>query len=155
MNWNAIATVFALLATVANSYFTYNSYTLSQEIQKSALFSQFQQQYDSISARFPNNLLEKDYQPKRGSNEYKRLQDYWIFCYAEWFATNKSGNSGYRNLWTDYYVGLIQNALEIPSLRYVLQDMMQSYGTDKLKMQAFYNEIRRLAQQEGIALTRH
>lgn len=92
--------------------------------------------------------------PPRGSPDYKRLQDYWIFCYAEWYQTKRPGQEHFKDMWDDYYAGLIANSLEIPSLRYVIHDMMQYYGLKRDMMRAFYKEIRDLAERNGQPLPR-
>jgi hypothetical protein len=139
----------ALVATSVNVYYTNSSYRLNQETQKATIFSQFQQQYSAIDGRFPAEVLSPDYHPARGSDEYRRLLDYWIFCYSEWYETQKNGAASYKDLWDDYYAGLISHAFDIPSLRFVLMDMFQSYGTDGKDMQEFYNALRQLAADKG------
>ena len=43
----------ALVVTTMNAYLAHSTYTLNQGTQKAAIFSQFQQQYTAIEARFP------------------------------------------------------------------------------------------------------
>lgn len=148
--WVAIGVaVLAAIIAGGNSYVTYLSYNLNSENQKAALFSQFQSEYSGIASRFPPRLLEPNFTPPRGSPEYKRLQDYWIFCYAEWYQTKRPGQKSFSDMWDSYYAGLISNSLEIPSLRYVIQDMMKYYGLKRATMRDFYGEIRALAEQNG------
>jgi hypothetical protein len=155
--WHKFVTVclglFALIATVVNVLVAHSSYELNQETQQAAIFSQFQQQYNSIAARFPDHLLDPHFRPARGTDDYRRIEDYWIFCYAEWYETQKGQPDLYRELWTNYYSGLIQNALETPSLRYVLISMFENYGVKRQDMREFYSALRDLAANEGEPLT--
>jgi hypothetical protein len=142
----------AAIITGANVYVTYLSYGLNAENQKAALFSQFQNEYSSIASNFPDKLLDANFKPARGSSDYKKLQDYWIFCYAEWYQTKRTGQGPFLDMWDNYYAGLIANALEIPSLKYVIIDMMNSYGLKQQSVQSFYNEIRNIGSRTGVRL---
>jgi len=147
-----LVAVMAAIITGANAYVTYLSYSLNTENQKAALFSQFQNEYNSIASRFPDKVLNPDFKPARGSGDYKKLQDYWIFCYAEWYQTKRRGQTTFVDMWDNYYSGLISNALEIPSLRYVIQDMMKFYGLKQGNVRDFYSEMRVLAINNGTPL---
>lgn len=139
----------ALGFTTINVYVSYLSYQLGSDIQQSAIFAQFQMQYNMIASRFPAPLLDPTFRPVHGSEDYRRLTDYWIFCYAQWFETEKSRFASHRALWTQYYSGLVLNALEIPSLRYVFLEMQKDYGVNRPEMQEFYRAIGELAAKAG------
>ena len=96
-------------------------------------------------------MLKPDFRPVVGSDDFRKLQDYWIFCYAEWYETNKGDPTSYNELWVNYYSGLILNAMDIPSLRYTLIIMMHDYGHQKY-MQEFYIAMHNLAASEGKSL---
>jgi hypothetical protein len=146
---SAVIAVFALGATAYSAYTSHASLELTRETQQLALFSQFQNEYAAIALHFPAQLLDRNFRPARDSDDYKRLEDYWIFCYAEWYATQRTDPLLYGRLWNEYYANLILNALEIPSLRYVLTDMMTSYGVKRSDMQRFYAELNKLAEDAG------
>ena len=142
----------ALWATSYSAWTAHASLELTQQAQQTALFSDFQQDYTEISARFPERFLEQGFRPPRGSDEYKRLQDFWIFGYAEWFATNKLGPGVFKTLWDNYYAGLMTDALHIPSLRYVLLDMVEGEGSRRDDMHAFLATLTALAAKAGTPL---
>ena len=149
-NWlSLVIAMMALSATCYSAWTAHASLELTQRAQQVTLFTDFQEDYTEISARFPERFLEPDFRPPRGSDDYKRLQDYWIFGYAEWFATNRLGPDTFRRLWTDYYAGLMTDALNIPSLRYVLLDMVEGQGSRRDDMRPFLSTLRALAATAG------
>jgi hypothetical protein len=138
----------ALVVTTMNVYMAHSSYKVLQGTQTAAIFSQFQLQYNAIAARFPADMLKPDFRPMIGSDDFRKLRDYWIFCYAQWYETNKADPGAYNDLWVTYYSGLVLNAMDIPSLRYALIIMMQTYGHQEY-MQEFYDALRQLAADKG------
>ena len=153
MSWVSRNTaLLALVVTTMNVYMAHSSYVVLQGTQKAAIFSQFQLQYSAIAARFPAEMLKPDFRPVVGSDDFRKLQDYWIFCYAQWYETNKADPGSYNDLWVNYYSGLVLNAMDIPSLRYTLIIMMQTYGHQQY-MHEFYNALSNLAANEGKPLT--
>ena len=94
-------------------------------------------------------MLKADFRPERGSDDYRKLEDYWIFCFAEWYATEKVLPQSRDLLWNRYYAELIGNALATPSLRYVFTDMRQYYGAGSSDWVEFYGAISRLAKAGG------
>jgi hypothetical protein len=154
MSWVSRNTaLLALVVTAANALVAHSSYTLNQGTQKAAIFSQFQQQYTAIEGRFPPQMQQPDFRPPVGSDDFRKLQDYWIFCYAEWYETNIGDPASYNDLWVNYYSDLILNAMDIPSLRYTLAIMMRDYGANRKYMQEFYSALRHLAANAGKPLT--
>jgi hypothetical protein len=152
-NWVSVGvSALALAVSACVAYTSYNSLVLNRETQQAALFAQFQQEYTAVAARFPPQIYDPDFRPVRGSDEYKRLEDYWVFCYAEWYATNKTRSAAYHELWNSYYSDLVLNALNTPSLRYVLIDMFHNYGVKRTTLQEFYEALRNLARSEGETL---
>jgi len=139
----------ALAATLINAWSSYNSLRISRQAEQAGLFTQFQEEYNAVSARFPPRLLDPTFQPARGSDDYRRLEEYWIFCYAEWFATHDLNGGTYGNLWTHYYATLVLNALDIPSLRYVVIDMMTLPDAHRGAYPTFYGDLSVLAGAAG------
>ena len=142
----------ALGATAYSAYTSHASLELTRKTQQIALFSQFQTQYTAIASRFPPEVLNIGFHPERNSERYKLLEDYWIFCFAEWYATNKTDPLLYGALWNNYCSVLISNALEVNSLKYVVSDMRKSYGLRRPDMLAFYAVISSLADKAGTPL---
>jgi hypothetical protein len=154
LDWVAIGISFlAVIATVTSAYYARDGYKLNSETQKTALFSQFQQQYSAVSSRFPPEFQEPNFHPKRGSDDYARLEAYWLFCYSEWYATHRLSPKAYRRLWNEYYTPLIENALNTPSLRGVLEDMIMSYNINRGDYRPFFRELAALAHQAGTPLS--
>lgn len=153
----------AMVGTMINAFVAANSfninreaYQLNQENLKTTVFLQLQQHYNSAADNLPERMMASDFMPEPASADYKKITDYWLVCYAEWFQTNKASNGAFAGLWTQYYAGLIQNALvRFPSARRVLQDLIQSYGANNPDIQEFYSAMRMLAEQDGkpLALT--
>jgi hypothetical protein len=155
-NWVSVfVSALALTATVYIAYTSSTSIALDRETQKMALFALFEQEYTGIESRFPSRIYDPDFRPARKSDDYKRLEDYWILCYAEWYATNKTGSAAYHDLWSNYYAGHVVDALDTSSLRYVLIDMFQNYGAKDKNMQQFYEALRGLARNAGVTLGKH
>lgn len=158
-DWVAIGvSALAMLATSINAYWAYNSFklnsetqhsqlTIAAEAQKTAMFAQFQQQYTFVVSRFPSRFLDPTFQPKQGSDDYARLEAYWLFCYSEWYATNRLAPDAYRDLWKTYYTPHIMNALSIHSLRYVLEDMIMRYSLKRGDYRAFFDSLADIARQ--------
>ncbi len=138
-------------AWTANRALDFNRKT-SAESQRATLFWQFQGQYNAVSGRFPPQLLNSRFQPADGSEAYAKLEAYWMFCFAEYYATHQVNPEAFGELWDGYYVPLIADSLEIPSLRFVLEDMIV---TDKLKRgdwNKFLVEMARIARLNDIPL---
>ena len=137
-------------AFVAADSFNVNkeAYQLNQDNLKTTVFLQLQQHYNAVAASLPEQMFEPDFRPEPGSADYKKILNYLLVCYAEWYETNKMSNGAFVGLWSDYYSDLIQNALvQFPSVRHVLEDMMLSYGTNDPNIQEFYLTMRMLAEQ--------
>ncbi|MDI9849892.1 hypothetical protein QM467_17760 [Rhodoblastus sp. 17X3] len=147
----------AMIGTMINAFVGANSfnvnkeaYQLNQDNLKTTVFLQLQQHYNAVAASLPEKMFEPDFRPEPGSADYRKILNYLLVCYAEWYETNKMSNGAYVGLWSNYYSGLIQNALvQFPSVRHVLEDMMLSYGTNDPNIQEFYLTMRILAEQGG------
>ena len=119
------------------------------DAQKTAIFAQSQQQYLTINTQFPAQLTDANFRPPRSSGDYDRLEAYWLFCFSEWYATQRVNPELFGDLWSDYYAPLIADALDVPSLRYVLQDMIVSRPVDRGEWGPFFAEIGRIARDDG------
>jgi hypothetical protein len=154
---STLISLIALIATIVNAHSSYSALQFNQratmETQQAALFAQFQHEYSSVNSRFPAAYLDPKFQPVRGSDDYARLQSYWIFCYSEWYATNKFDPDSFKRLWTDYYSPLVTDGLDIPSLRYVLEDMIKTHLLERGSWDEFLIELSKLARASGKPLT--
>lgn len=147
----------AMIGTLINAFVAAHSfninreaYQLNRENLKTTVFLQLQQHYNSAADNLPDKIMQIDFTPEPGSADYKKMNDYWLVCYAEWYQTNKASNGAFVSLWTNYFAGLIKNALiRFPSARRVLQDLIQSYGMNNPDVQEFYLTMRMLAEQGG------
>ncbi len=160
-DWVAIfVSALALIATSINAYSAYSSFELnretqraqlniSREAQRTAIFAQFQQQYTFVFARFPAKFLNPNFRPKRGTDAYARLEAYWLFCFSEWYATNRLAPDAYADLWDTYYTPLIMNGVSIPSLHYVLEDMISDYPLERGDYRNFFKALANLARKAG------
>lgn len=117
----------------------------NRDAQRSGIFAQFQERYSVISSRFPARLLDPKFRPRRGSDDYARLEAYWFFCFSEWYATNRVNSDALQDLWKDYYRPLIADGLEIPSLRYVLEDRVRTRGPGRDEWRIYLNELAAIA----------
>jgi hypothetical protein len=145
----AIISGLALAATIVNALSSYRTLTISRQSEEAQIFLQFQEAYNAVAARFPARLLDPDFRPARGSDEYRRLQEYWIFCFAEFYATHDLNGGAYTDLWTRYYATLAANALDIASLRYVATDMMRLPEASRGALPIFYGALSDLARAAG------
>ncbi len=145
----AVISAIALAATVTSAWSSYNALNVSRRAQMSEIFLQFQADYNAVASRFPDRMRDPSFRPARASDEYRRLEEYWIFCFAEWYATHDLGSGAYGNLWLGYYAALAQGALAIPSLRYVLNDMRTRTNDYRGAFPEFFRELARLAQEAG------
>jgi hypothetical protein len=123
------------------------------DAQKTAIFAQFQQQYLAVNSQFPAQLTDPNFRPRRDSGEYDRLEAYWMFCFSEWYATHRVNPDLFGSLWSDYYAPLVADGLEIPSLRYVLEDMIAARPPDRGDWGPFFAEISRIAREDGHPLS--
>jgi hypothetical protein len=145
----AIISGLALAATVVNALSSYRTLSISRQSEEAQIFLQFQEDYNAVAARFPTRLADPDFRPAPGSGEFRQLQEYWIFCFAEFYATHDLNRGAYTELWTRYYATLAENALDIPSLRYVLVDMMHGGEARRGAWPAFYDALSNLALGAG------
>lgn len=125
----------------------------AMQTQRGELFAQFQEQYNGLSSRFPARLLDRSFRPRRGSDEYARLEAYWFFCFSEWYATNRVNPDAFSDLWRNYYTPLIADGLEIPSLRYVLEDRIRSRGVGRGEWKIYLRELADISRQYGRPLS--
>lgn len=156
-NSTIVISIAALLLSAYSAYVAQravdSSERISLETQRSTLFSQFQEQYNSISTRFPRSVLDQSFRPKRGSDDYVRMEAYWFFCFSEWYATNRVNRPAIGDLWVNYYTPLISDALEIPSLRYVLEERIRSRGIGRGQWTLYLKELARIARANGTPLS--
>jgi hypothetical protein len=148
----AIISGIALAATVTSAWSSYNALNVSRRAQMANIFLQFQQDYNLVASRFPNRVRDPTFRPARASDDYRRLEEYWIFCFAEWYAMHDLEGKAYGNLWHGYYAALAQGALGIPSLRYVLNDMRSRRDDYRGSFSDFFQEIDRLSKEAGSPL---
>jgi len=145
--------ILALFATSYNAYTSHESLKTNKEIslesQRVMLFANFQQQYNNVSSRFPKRVLDSKFRPAKGSDDYQRLQAYWLFCFSEWYATHKINEQGFGPLWKDYYSQLILGALETPSLKGVLEDMIAARTNEHGDWDKFLIDLSDLAKTGG------
>lgn len=127
---------------------------LSIETERSSLFGQFQEQYNGVSSRFPKRLLDRSFRPPRGSDDYARLESYWFFCFSEWYETTRVNPKAYQDLWRNYYTPLIADGLEVPSLRYALEDRIRSRGPGKGEWHSYLRELATIAKDYDKPLSR-
>jgi hypothetical protein len=152
-NVSLAVSVLALLASGLTAWTARDGLRFNKQAQadaqKSAIFAQFQQQYLTINSQFPPQLTDPAFRPTRDSGEYDRLEAYWLFCFSEWYATKRVNPELFGDLWSDYYAPLIADGLDVPSLRYVLQDMIASRPLDRGEWGPFFAEIGRIARDDG------
>lgn len=154
----------ALAAFVAAGFSGYSALTaqralessekMSLQSERTELFLQFQEQYNAVSARFPEGILPREFRPKRGSNDYARLEAYWFFCFSEWYATNRVNEPAFRDLWVNYYTPLIADGLEIPSLRHVLEDRIRARGAGRGAWKDYLKDLASIARRYGHPLSK-
>jgi hypothetical protein len=148
-----IISLLALLASGLTAWTSRDALRFNKQAQadaqKTAIFAQFQQQYLAVSGQFPPQLTDPNFRPVRDSGDYDRLEAYWLFCYSEWYATHRVNPDLFGDLWQDYYAPLVGDGLDIPSLRYVFEDMVATRQLDRGEWGAFLAEIARIARDEG------
>ena len=130
-----------------------SNFGVNSDTQKAALFSQFQQQYSAVRLAFPADPNNPMFKPAPETDDYDRLEAYWLFCFAEWYATNRLSPAAYSTLWKEYYSPLIMNALDTPSLRYALETMLVRFPHNRGDYRAFFMEIADLARTSGNPLS--
>jgi hypothetical protein len=159
-----IVAILAFVATSINAGVAYKSFKLNNETQHAALhaslanqravlFSNFQQQYSTIAAGFPPGVYDPTFRPKPRSEEYAKLWRYWLFCFSEWYVTNRLDREAYKSLWDSYYSPLVTSALRIPSLRYVLESMILSQDLHRGEYRGFFQTLSKLARESDQPLS--
>jgi hypothetical protein len=123
------------------------------ETQRTALFSQFQEQYNSVSSQFPPRHRDRLFRPARGSDDFARLEHYWFFCFSEWYETNRVNPKAFGDFWRNYYTPLIADGLEIPSLRYVLETRIRTRGPGRGEWRTYLKDLARIARDDGHPLS--
>ena len=121
--------------------------------QRAAMFAQVQSQYSSIAARFPAKLNDPEFRPVDGSDGYADLEAYWTFCFSEWYATHRVNPEAYHDVWASYFVPLMADSLQVPSLRYVLEDIIMDDRMSSPDWVRFLSEVSRVATASGHPLT--
>jgi hypothetical protein len=91
------------------------------ENERTQLFAQFQDEYRAVSSQFPARHHEPNFKPTPGSDDFARLERYWFFVFSEWYETNRVNPRAFGDLWRNYYTPLVADALELQSLRFVLE----------------------------------
>ncbi len=73
-NWVSVGiSGLALAASAWVAYTSYISLVVGREAQQIALFTQFEQEFTAVAARFPPRIYDPDFRPERGSDDYKRV----------------------------------------------------------------------------------
>lgn len=121
--------------------------------QRASMFAQVQSQYSDIAARFPAQLNDPSFRPVDGSDGYSDLESYWFFCFSEWFATHRVNPEAYQDVWASYFVPLMADSLQVPSLRYVLEDIVMDERMSSPDWVRFLTEVSRVADASGHPLT--
>lgn len=160
-DWTAIASfaisALALLTSGISTWTANRSLDLARrtdvETQRANLFIQFQSHFYTVTERFPAQYLEPGFRPADGSGEYARLEGFWLLCFSEWYATHRLNSDSFRDLWSSYYVPLIADALAIPSLRYVIENLAQTDRLSRGGWKEFLQEIARIARASGQPLS--
>ncbi len=126
----------------------------NEDMQRTTLFSQFQSQYGRVVRSLPPQTLDKDFRPLEGSDEYNLLENYWQFIFAQWFATHRVNPTAFKSLWTGFYEPIVADGLEVPSLRYVLHQMILSNRPQRGDWGPFLLEVSRIAHDTHHPLSR-
>jgi hypothetical protein len=147
-----IVSTLAFAATTLSAWSAFASFRLNNQTQQTVLFTQLLQQYRAIASQFPNRILDPDFHPAVGSDDYWKILQFWQYAYVEWFATNKLNPALYNKLWDSYYSHRIVNALAVPSLRAVLIDQMRLVSVADRDTAEFYDALRKLARDDGSPL---
>lgn len=149
--WSVIAAFAAAAGAGASAYYSKQTLDsaerINRETQRTNVFSQFQEQYNAVSSRFPPRVMDRKFRPKRGSDEYAKLEAYWFFCFSEWYSTTQENSTALSDLWKNYYRPLIADGLETPALRYVLEDRVRSRGSGQGAWNSYLRDLAQLARQ--------
>jgi hypothetical protein len=153
----------ALAAVAAAIFSGYSSLTardalraterIGVENERTQLFAQFQDEYRAVSSQFPARHHEANFKPPPGSDDFARLERYWFFVFSEWYETNRVNPRAFGDLWRNYYTPLVADALELQSLRYVLEERIRSRGAGRDEWHNFLEELARIARQNGHPLS--
>jgi hypothetical protein len=149
-----VLAVLALIFSGISTYFSLTAIHVNQDSARAQLFSNFQQQYSAIAAQFPTKHFDQDWIPETGTEDWLRLKRYWDLCYVEWYATRRLQPALYGRLWNDFYAQAIGDALEYPSLRSVLIDLMVQQQDKSPQKHDFFEALRVLAWTRGVSLER-
>jgi len=143
----------ALAVSIISAYLSLSALQVNKKAARAQLFSNFQQQYGVIASQFPANIFDPSWHPPVGSEDWWKLKRYWDLCYVEWYATQKLHPELYGSLWKTFYAEVIGDALDYPSLRGVLIELMQRQQRDKAPHKnLFYEELRARANEKGLSL---
>ncbi len=155
-NSNRVTTVVAVIAAIVSAAGAFISFQamksserISMQAQRASVFAQFQEHYNAVSSRFPPRFLDPAFKPKAGTDEYARLEAYWFFCFSEWYATHKTNPEAIGDLWEGYYTPLIADALEIASLRYVLEHRIKTRGRGQNLWTEYLRALGKIARDSG------
>jgi len=152
--------IVAVVISVVTAFFAWGALNTDREAlhsnakaaldaERTTLFLQFEDQYYAIAGRFPKQLHDPTFQPAPQTDDYARLQAYWIFCFSEWYATQRVNPSAFGDLWVKYYEPLIATGLKIQSLRYVLEDNVRTHGVGSGDWTVFLRTLEGIASAHG------
>jgi hypothetical protein len=115
----AIGTLFASIVLALFAWFTLSldrriledNAHAALKTEQATIFMQFQQQYGTIRAAFPEGYSNPDFKPDIKSADFTRLEAYWILSFSEWYATHNVDRDGLNDLWTDYFAQAVKGLL--------------------------------------------
>jgi len=121
--------------------------------QRASMFAQAQSQYGSLASNFPAQVNDPEFRPVDGSDGYADIEAYWFFCFSEWYATHRVNPEAYLDVWSSYFVPLMADSLQVPSLRFVLEDIIMDERMSSPDWVRFLSEVSRVADSSGHPLS--
>jgi hypothetical protein len=115
-----LSAIFAGLAILIS----FVTYFRNKTIVKAQIYIELRYRFIEIYDNLPAEYNSETWLPDIGTDEWKRIQQYWYHAFNEWFITNKLDKWQLNSLWRKYYKGAILSGLRNRPLRYVLNRML-------------------------------
>ena len=137
--------VCSLMCSVVALYYTGSTAKRAKQEADMTMLNLLQSNYEAIRARMDMQYRINTWRPDpKDLSVWIPLEEYWFFCFREWWLTKGSASKRFSSLWDDYIVQAVKAGLSHAPLRFVLCSMRASGTFNDSYAEEFIEELIKL-----------